>query len=160
MKKSPENFKQKWSTLFKKHTLTLTLNLAVAVADSMENRMNQNNQLHHEKLEVYQVSIQFLALVSVLIKNLPRGNGEIKDQLKSASFSIILNISEGYGKNGPDDRSRFYEIAKGSSNESAAILDVCKILGIISEEEHNKGKNLLYRIVCMLVKLCQYQRSS
>ena len=136
----------------------MTLNLAVA--DSMENRMNKNNQLHHEKWEVYQVSIQFLALVSVLIKKLPRGNGEIKDQLKRASLSIILNTSEGYGEYGPDDRSKFYEIAKSSSPESVAIVDVCKILEIISEEEYNKEKNILYRIVCMLVKLCQYQRST
>lgn len=118
------------------------------------------NQLHHEKLEVYQVSIQFLALVAYLLKNLPRGHGEIKDQLNRASLSITLNIAEGYGKFTPNDRARFFNIAKGSSHESAAIFDVCKILEIISEEEFNRGKNLLFRIVSMLVKLAQVQKSS
>ena len=117
------------------------------------------NQLHHEKLEVYQAAIQFLALASKLGKNLPRGNGEIKDQLKRASLSIVLNFAEGYGKANPDDRCKSYDISKGSSHESAAILDVCKLLDIISEEDHSKGKNLLFKIVCMLVKLSQYQKS-
>lgn len=122
--------------------------------------MNHINQLHHEKLEVYQASIQFLSLATVLIKNIPRGNSEIKDQFKRASLSIVLNISEGYGKTSTDDRSKYYDISKGPSHESAAILDVFKILKIISEEDYCQGKNLLYKIVCMLVKLTQYQRSS
>jgi four helix bundle protein len=117
------------------------------------------NQLHHEKLEVYQLSIQFLALVSELITKIPRGYGELKDQLKRSSLSIPLNISEGYGKFSPADRARFYDIAKGSSHESAAIFDVCKVLEIINDQEYNKGKSFLYRIVCMLVKLCQSQKN-
>lgn len=121
--------------------------------------MNEPNQLNHEKLEVYQVSIQFLAIVASVIKKIPRGNGEISDQLKRASLSITLNISEGYGKFSPNEKARFYDIAKGSAHESAAIFDVCKILEIISEDEYFKGKNFLYRIVCMLIKLCQYQKT-
>jgi hypothetical protein len=30
--------------------------------------------------------------------SLPRGNGELVDQFKRASFSIVLNIAEGAGK--------------------------------------------------------------
>lgn len=120
--------------------------------------MNTVNQLHHEKLEVYQASIQFLTHASTLIKNLPRGNGEIKDQLKRASLSIVLNLAEGYGKTSVDDRSKFYDISKGSSHESAALLDVCKLMGLITEEDYAKGKNLLFKIVCMLVKLSQSQK--
>ena len=84
----------------------------------------------------------------------------MKDQLKRASISIVLNIAEGYGKTTNDDRSKFYDIAKGSSHESAAILDAGRPLALISEEDYSKGKNLLFRIVCMLVKLYQYEKSS
>ncbi len=117
--------------------------------------MNSTDQLHHEKLEVYQASIVFLSLVSNLEGKIPRGHGEIKDQLKRASLSITLNIAEGYGKKHLADKLRFFDIARGSSHESGALFDVCNILKIISDEEYRKGKNLLYRIVCMLVKLCQ-----
>ena len=96
---------------------------------------------------------------SLLIQKLPHGNGEIKDQLKRASISIVLNIAEGYGKATNDDRSKFYNIAKGSAHESAAIMDASKLLELISGEEYSKGKELLYRIVCMLVKLCHYEKS-
>ena len=84
----------------------------------------------------------------------------MKDQLKRASISIVLNIAEGYGKTTHDDRSKFYDIAKGSSHESAAILDAGRLLELISEEDYSKGKNFLFRIVCMLVKLYQYEKSS
>lgn len=122
--------------------------------------MHTLKKLNHEKLEVYQVSIQFLLLATKFSRKIPRGNGEIKDQLRRSSISIVLNISEGYGKSQPKDRAKFYDIAKGSSHEAAAIFDICNILGIISYEEYSQGKNLLFRIVCMLVKLCQFEKSS
>jgi four helix bundle protein len=140
-------------------TLTLTLNLRPRRRRRrLRKNMNQKNQLNHEKLEVYQISIQFLALVSEILEKIPRGNGEIKDQLKRASLSITLNISEGYGKSHSNDRAKYYDISRGSAHESAAILDVCKVLTIIQNDDYCKGKNLLYRIVCMLVKLGQYQK--
>ena len=48
----------------------------------------------------------------------------IKDQVYRASLSIVLNISEGYGKQTPRDRRRFYQIAMGSLRETQACLDL------------------------------------
>jgi len=115
--------------------------------------MNPPNQLNHEKLEVYQLIIQFLTLSVNVTQSIPRGNGEVKDQLKRSSISIVLNFAEGYGKSTRIDRARFYGISKASAHESAAALDICKITKIVTEDKFSRGKNLLYRIVCMLVKL-------
>ena len=49
---------------------------------------------NHEKLEVYQESIAFVAWVSPLLEAGSR-RGDVKDQLDRASTSIVLNIAEG-----------------------------------------------------------------
>ena len=41
----------------------------------------------------------------------------------------------------------------GSSTESAAMLDVCLRRNLTTEETHRHGKQILDRIVAMLVKL-------
>ena len=68
----------------------------------------------HERLEVYQESIAFIAWLSALLDGTVR-IGEVKDQLDRASTSIPLNIAEGNGKYAPKDRCRFFDIAHGSA---------------------------------------------
>jgi hypothetical protein len=45
--------------------------------------------------------------------------------------------------------------ARGSATESAALLDVCARLELLGEVEHETGKELVVRIVSMLVKLAR-----
>jgi len=110
-------------------------------------------KLHHEDLDAYRVAIEFLAVAATLLAQYPRGHAGIADQLRRAALSIPLNIAEGYGKRGRDDRARFYDIARGSAHECGAILDASKVLGIVNEETFGRGKALLYRVVSMLVKM-------
>ena len=111
------------------------------------------SRLHHENLDAYKAAIAFLALTVGLLDAYPRGYGAISDQLKRAALSIPLNIAEGYGKRSLADRSRYYDIARGSAHECGAILDASKVLGIVDEVSFTQGKSLLYRIVSMLVKM-------
>ena len=77
----------------------------------------------HERLEVYQESIAFIAWLSALLDGTVR-IGDVKDQLDRASTSIPLNIAEGNGKYAPKDRCRFFDIAHGSTLECAAGLEI------------------------------------
>jgi four helix bundle protein len=79
----------------------------------------------HERLEVYQVALDFLVVADNIVEHLPRGRGHLADQLTRASISIVLNIAEGAGKFSKPDKRRYYLSAVGSATESAAILDVC-----------------------------------
>jgi four helix bundle protein len=54
--------------------------------------------IDYERLDVYRLSLDFIASTSKLREGLPRGNGELSDQFKRASFSLVLNIAEGAGK--------------------------------------------------------------
>jgi four helix bundle protein len=52
----------------------------------------------HERLDVYQVALDFLTLADEVSEHLPRGRSHLADQLTRASTSIVLNIAEGSGK--------------------------------------------------------------
>jgi four helix bundle protein len=110
-------------------------------------------KLHHEQLDCYQAAIEFLVVATRIAEEFPRGYGGLTDQLRRASLSIPLNIAEGYGKRGIADRSRFYDIARGSAHECGAIVDAAKILGFTDDKDFADAKRLLYRVVSMLVKL-------
>ena len=85
-------------------------------------------QFNHEKLEVYQSSIQFISWLSNIMEAV---NGNI---------NII-------------DHNRFLEIAIGSVLECAAYLDVMFAKQIISTAKVQEGKVFLIKIVRMLYKL-------
>ncbi len=114
---------------------------------------NHHGKLHHENLDSYQAAIEFLALAAGFLEDIPRGYAFLTDQLKRASLSIPLNIAEGYGKRSDKDRARFYDIARGSAHECGAILDALKVLNLVDNAKLTTGKNLLYRVVSMLVKM-------
>ena len=60
--------------------------------------MQQTEQywFDHEKLELYQEAIAFLAWASELLDAVVRV-GDVKDQLDRAATSVVLNIAEGNG---------------------------------------------------------------
>ena len=111
--------------------------------------------LDHENLDAYQRSIDFLALALRLVDGLPRGEREIREQLKRAAMSVPLNIAEGAGKPTSGDRARYHGIARGSAMECAALLDVCRVAKLVGAEDVEAGKVLLARIVAMLTKMCR-----
>ncbi len=109
----------------------------------------------HERLDVYQVALDFVVLANDVVEQLPRGRSHLADQLTRASISIVLNIAEGAGKFSGPDKRRYYLTALGSTTESAAILDVCRRLKLLANEGHENGKAMLERIAAMLVKLAK-----
>jgi len=74
------------------------------------------------KLEVYQKAKAFCILMNKLISS-----GEFdrttNDQLRRASFSIMLNIAEGTSRFSNKDRKNFFVVARGSAFECVAILE-------------------------------------
>ena len=66
--------------------------------------------LDHEKLDVYQVAIEFVVLADEIVENLPRGRAYLSDQLHRAALSIALNIAKGAGEYAIEEKARFYRI--------------------------------------------------
>ena len=114
----------------------------------------------HEKLTVYQKSIEFVAFVAVLLPRLQSPFSSIRDQLLRSSQSIALNIAEGNGKRSSADRRRFFEINRGSAMESAAALDVLVAVGAFTLDAITPGKALLFPVVKMLSKMTEYTEAA
>ena len=76
------------------------------------------------KFRVYQDAKAFHRKIVFLTKNFPGEFRYLKDQLRRASLSIILQIAEGSAKSSDKDFNRYLGIALGSGNETAAGLDV------------------------------------
>lgn len=112
-------------------------------------------QLTHEKLDVYQKSVEFLAISVQLMELLPKGNANLVDQLKRAAVSTILNIAEGAGRPTPADSRKHFAIARGSALECGAALDVLKVMQAGEPDLINKGKDVLVSVVSMLSKMCR-----
>lgn len=85
------------------------------------------DRFDHEKLDVYQVAVDWV--------------------------SLAQDIAEGAGEFSGAEKARFYRIAKRSATECAAVLDVATRRSAIAHEHYAQGRSQLLRIVGMLVKL-------
>ena len=110
-------------------------------------------QFDHEKLDVYRASIELIVLIDVIIECFPKGRAYLADQLYRAGTSVPLNIAEGAGEFSLNEKNRFYRIAKRSATECAAIFDICQNLKLINEINYLQVRELLIRIVSMLIKM-------
>jgi four helix bundle protein len=64
-----------------------------------------------------------------------------------------LNIAEGAGEYSSNEKSRFYRMARRSATECAGILDICQRLKLIETSRHERGRQLLLRIVAVLTRM-------
>ena len=112
-------------------------------------------QLDHERLDVYRLALDFVVLANGVIEALPRGRSHLADQFTRASISVVLNLSEGAGKLSRPDKRRYYLTARGSATESAALLDVCLRLALVDTATHKAGRDMVLRLVSMLIRLAQ-----
>jgi hypothetical protein len=70
----------------------------------------------HERLDVYQLALDFFDLADEIVEHLPRGRGHLADQLTRASLSIVNNIAEGAGKFSKGDKRRYLPGGNGLIN--------------------------------------------
>ena len=126
--------------------------LTLALAPALTHSGRMNRQFDHEKLNVYQASLEFITWATELIAKV-ESRAAVKDQLDRASTSIPLNIAEGNGKYSIRDRCRFLDFARGSALECAACLDVLVAKRLTPVEAVISGKAQLFEIVSMLMGL-------
>lgn len=88
-----------------------------------------------EKLAVYQKAKAFNSGIRRFIQSTKLDPTTI-DQLRRASFSIVLNIAEGSGRFSKADRSNFFIISRSSIFECIAILDVLNGESILEKKNY------------------------
>ena len=108
----------------------------------------------HERLDVYQTAIEFLAVADKVASDLPRGRNYLADQLRRAALSVPLNVAEGAGEFSRKDKARIYRIALEVSNRMCSgILMFVEHLNSSTFPGSLDGRNLLLRIVSMLTRM-------
>lgn len=105
--------------------------------------------------KVAEPSIEYVASSYRTAKSLNGPERRACDQWLRAAQSIPLNIAEGNGKQSLKYKSRFFEIARGSALECAAIYDILHSYEALDSELNRTGKTNLKRIVSMLTRLIQ-----
>jgi len=117
--------------------------------------MNEDT-LAHERLDTYQAALSFAELADGIHRRLPKAKGQLGDQLKRASESIVLRIAEGVGvEKGTAEQRRHWRAARGSALECSAVLDLCRIRKTVPVETLDEGRGLLLRLVRMLSGLAR-----
>jgi len=107
----------------------------------------------HERLDVYRLSIDYVARSFEASQPLVGRHRHARDQWLRAAQSIPLNIAEGNGKRSLKDRARFLDIARGSALECAAVQDVLVATKGVKGQDVTAMKAMLHRIVAMLTRM-------
>lgn len=109
-----------------------------------------------ENMSVYKLALDWVERAACHSQALKRSDlSPLADQLVRAATSIPLNIAEGNGRWHKADKRQFFWIARGSSFECVAILQVARRKGIVSEDAYQHGYDMLQSIAKMLTKLVQ-----
>ena len=107
---------------------------------------NENGKLAFQSLDVYRVAREFADRAHAL----PLADDELRDQLRRASKSAFLNLSEGLPADSAGLRRRAFALAAGSLCESAAALDLAAALGLVPSPEAAELVALAVRVKRML----------
>lgn len=106
----------------------------------------------HEKLDAAEVAdelVEFTEAVKPCFANHPK----LYDQLERAADSVLERLSEGAASYYKGEKRKLYSTSRASAAECAAVLKTSLKRGVISEEQHQKGRRLAARLFMMLTKL-------
>lgn len=106
-----------------------------------------------ENLEVYKKAKQFNTEIYDFLKLNGLIDSYLYGQFRRAGLSISLNIAEGSGRMSKRDKRNFFVIARGSTFECVAILEILLAEKQITLENYNKFYNQLEEISKMLYAL-------
>jgi len=98
----------------------------------------------HETLDVYRLALEVARWVRKA--RFPRGDAELRKQLKRAADSVVLNLAEGLSYTEGSRRSHL-DIAKASAAEASAALDLCGLEGSdLQQAKLRRVKQMLRRL--------------
>ncbi|MEY8761573.1 four helix bundle protein [Chryseobacterium tongliaoense] len=95
-------------------------------------------QFYFEKLEVWQNARKLVKEIYLATQTFPESEKlGITNQIRRACTSITANIAEGFSRKSDKDKSRFLNIAFGSTIEVINFLILSNDLDFLSNENYN-----------------------
>ncbi len=111
-----------------------------------------------ENLDVYKKAKELNKDILRFFKENRQTDHYVRDQLKRASKSIIINIAEGSGKFSKADKRNFYTISRGSTYECVSLLELIFDENQIDRERFNDFYQKLEILSKMLLGLINSQK--
>lgn len=111
-----------------------------------------------EKLNVYREAKSLNKEILSYLKENKHIDPYIRDQLKRAVISIVINIAEGSGKFSKADKRNFYTISRGSVYECVSLLELILEENFITKEKFNEFYLRFETLSKMLMGLINSQR--
>ena len=107
-----------------------------------------------ENFPVYKKAEEnYIAVSKILVSSNISIN--LRDQLKRASTSIVLNIAEGTGKSSSREKRKFLIISRSSLLETVAIIDILYKRGLVGIKEYEYIESKAEEISKILFKMIQ-----
>ncbi len=104
-----------------------------------------------ERLDAYRLAKELVRWIARdLMPRVPRGNGDLNNQLRRASESTMLNVAEGSQFESVAMAKKHYRYARASNGESFAALDALDAIGV---ERLDAGIDMTRRLGAMLRRL-------
>ena len=111
-----------------------------------------------EKLDVYRNAKELNKEILKFLRDNKHIDSYMRDQLRRASISVVINIAEGSGKFSKPDKRNFYTIARGSVYECVSLFEIISEEKQITEENYKDFYWKLETISKMLLGLINSQR--
>ena len=101
------------------------------------------------QLDVYRSALDLYRRIARIVDAFPRGEADLRSQMRRASRSVPFNIGEGVGERGRA-RAAAYEIALGETKELIVALDGVEIDGVAPLAQVMAAQDLTDRIAAVL----------
>jgi four helix bundle protein len=87
-----------------------------------------------QKLRIYHLAMDILKMTHAVLPQF-RGYGELRDQMKRSSVSVVSNICEGSERGNPREFRQFLGIARASNAELEAQWHIAEALELVSFDQ-------------------------
>jgi four helix bundle protein len=115
-----------------------------------------------KRLTVYQDALNIVREMEFVAKTIPYPQRHLRDQLRRAASSIVLNLAEGADEFKPAEKARIYRLARRSASECVGVLDVLEIVldGAPKHEREHRQLALVIQDISSLVASMERRASA
>lgn len=114
-----------------------------------------------QKLEIYQLALDYLELIYALAEKLPRSEDfNLKSQITRAGTSIVLNIAEGSTSQRDPEQCRFLGISLRSLIETVACQDVIERRKYVTKDDLCPARALGAKLFAKIQSMKRFLRVS
>jgi four helix bundle protein len=113
---------------------------------------------HFESLQVYGKARTFNRMINEYLSYAIKSDFIVRDQLRRAALSVLLNIAEGSGRFSAPDRRHFLVMSRSSLFETIAILQLLMDLGKIPSETFQNFYKTGQKLSVALLKMIQNEK--